>query len=300
MNKKNLKAFSLIEISVVLLIIGILITGITQSSRVVSEIRLASARSLTSSSPVASFKSLSLWLEPVLDSSFIATEAQDNTLVSTWFDSNPLVPSPSRISATQTNTSFQPRYFSKEINGLPALRFDGNSDWMTLGVILGLESASKISIFIVNKFAANNNLNYIIAKQDNQVDGKGWAVSVNSGNHSLAINGHQSTNYISVSSPVNHNSPYLTSLTYNGLLANTGMNMWVNGVKLTAPTRAGGPLTASPSPNGTEDLRIGSREDNSSGWYNGSIGEIIVFTDSLSDNDVNEVNTYLKKKWGIK
>ena len=56
----------------------------------------------------------------------------------------------------------------------------------------------------------------------------------------------------------------------------------------------------SPSPNGDEDLRIGAREGNSFAWYHGSIGEIIIFTDSLSDSDVSEVNTYLKKKWNIK
>ena len=46
--KKNLhKAFSLIELSIVVLIIGILIAGITQGSRLVRQSRLVVARSLT-------------------------------------------------------------------------------------------------------------------------------------------------------------------------------------------------------------------------------------------------------------
>lgn len=37
------KAFSLIELSIVILIIGILVTGVTQSSRLVRQMKIASA-----------------------------------------------------------------------------------------------------------------------------------------------------------------------------------------------------------------------------------------------------------------
>jgi prepilin-type N-terminal cleavage/methylation domain-containing protein len=55
------KAFSLIELSIVVLIIGILVAGITQSSRLVSMMKIQSARSLTINSPVASIKGLTIW-----------------------------------------------------------------------------------------------------------------------------------------------------------------------------------------------------------------------------------------------
>jgi prepilin-type N-terminal cleavage/methylation domain-containing protein len=60
MNKKSLpaKAFSLIELSIAVLIIGIIIAGITQSSSLIQKMALSSARSLTSSSPVASMRDL--------------------------------------------------------------------------------------------------------------------------------------------------------------------------------------------------------------------------------------------------
>ena len=61
---KNIKkAFSLIELSIVILIIGILVAGVTQSSRLVSQFRLLSARNITQSSPVHSIKDLLIWLE---------------------------------------------------------------------------------------------------------------------------------------------------------------------------------------------------------------------------------------------
>lgn len=52
------KAFSLIELSIVILIIGILVAGVTQSSRLVKQIRLASIKSMTLSSPVSSIMTI--------------------------------------------------------------------------------------------------------------------------------------------------------------------------------------------------------------------------------------------------
>jgi len=44
--------FSLIELSIVILIIGILVSGVTQSSRLIRQIRIQSARNLTVNSPI--------------------------------------------------------------------------------------------------------------------------------------------------------------------------------------------------------------------------------------------------------
>jgi prepilin-type N-terminal cleavage/methylation domain-containing protein len=59
---KNLhkKAFSLIEISVVILIIGILIAGISQGIDLYQDSRLAIARSLTQNSRVGRIENLEL------------------------------------------------------------------------------------------------------------------------------------------------------------------------------------------------------------------------------------------------
>ena len=67
---KNLKSgFSLIELSIVVLIIGIIIAGITQASRLVRVSKLSSARTLTQSSPVAGISDLVAWWETTLEKS---------------------------------------------------------------------------------------------------------------------------------------------------------------------------------------------------------------------------------------
>ena len=65
-NNRGLRAFSLIEISIVLLIIGILVAGVTQSSRLISQSKINSARAMTQSSPVSSIKILFSGLKPLL------------------------------------------------------------------------------------------------------------------------------------------------------------------------------------------------------------------------------------------
>jgi prepilin-type N-terminal cleavage/methylation domain-containing protein len=301
------KAFSLIELSIVILIIGILVVGVTQSSRLAKAMRLQTARSLTLSSPVPSFKNVTLWLESTADESFYSDEAQDQLQISTWKDINPQ--SSFKSNATQSNSSFKPKYVSDGINGLPAISFDGADDWMTMGVVSGFESNSKFTIFIV--FKPTNLGRFVISKQDNAVDGKGWAV-ITTGNYngggattsnllSFGLKGHQSANFIEIASLATIlNKNIVASFSYNGGLNNSGLNVYVNNNKDLAPLRVGGPLSLLSSPNGDEDLRIGAREGNSFGWFQGLIGEIIIIESFLNDADVGEVNKYLQKKWSIK
>jgi prepilin-type N-terminal cleavage/methylation domain-containing protein len=80
------KAFSLIELSVVVLIIGILIAGITQSSRLVRAMKLNTARSLTRSSDVNSIRNLTAWFDATAEgvlSSSCTTGSASTDLAST-------------------------------------------------------------------------------------------------------------------------------------------------------------------------------------------------------------------------
>ncbi len=73
------KAFSLIELSVVVLIIGILIAGITQSSRLVRAMKLNTARSLTRSSDVNSIRNLTAWFDATAEGVFSSSCATTST-----------------------------------------------------------------------------------------------------------------------------------------------------------------------------------------------------------------------------
>ena len=98
------KAFSLIELSIVILIIGILVAGVTQSSRLIKQMRLQVARNITTSSPVTSIKDLKIWLETSQEGSLISStnglNPDNNDKISSWNDII-LIPSHNAINHLQ-------------------------------------------------------------------------------------------------------------------------------------------------------------------------------------------------------
>ncbi len=154
--KKMKKAFSLIELSIVILIIGIVVAGATQGNRLVMQMRLSAARAQTASSPVASITGLTLWLETTSEKSIIDSETANNAAVSTWYDINPQ--SISKTNVTQATTSAKPLYVANGINGLPSLSFNGAATQNLTASVLGrdLFSTNQVSVFLVQKYTSGD------------------------------------------------------------------------------------------------------------------------------------------------
>ncbi len=155
---KNHRAFSLIELSVVILIIGILIAGVTQGSKLIGNFRLQTAQTLTQNSPVSGIPSLILWFETSMETSFDDAEQENNSPVSTWYDIN--MQSSSKTNATQATLANRPLFIKNVFNGIPAIRFDGVSDYMSFnGAILAKTS---YTIFMVEQRRSTASSQYFI------------------------------------------------------------------------------------------------------------------------------------------
>jgi len=90
--RKNRKGFSLIEISVVILIIGVLIAGISQASDMIDEAALKGARTASKGSRVGRVKDLVLWIDAVSDGGSLTStskQAVDGEVVTQLKDMNP-------------------------------------------------------------------------------------------------------------------------------------------------------------------------------------------------------------------
>lgn len=136
----NQKAFSLIELSVVILIIGILVAGVTSSSRLVKRMKILTAQNLTTSAPVSTIKDLIFWYETSLEKSFNDNEKQDNSFLTAWYDISPQNVDKVNIFAP-ASVNNQPKFSDNIINGLPGVRFDGDDYFPING-----------SIFVNNNF----------------------------------------------------------------------------------------------------------------------------------------------------
>ncbi len=283
------KAFSLIELSVVILIIGILVAGVTQSSRLVKRMRLQTAQNLTQSSPVASIKDLTAWYETTLEKSFNDNEEQDQSDITVWYDVNPF--STVRNDATPPAVANRPKFMESAINGsLPSVKLDGIDDYLRSNTveIVGPQFTyfvvAKRKAFVIYSSVFTTLSPSATFDNNSTLHLRGF-FEVNASSMSAHRNG--------VGSGVTHPGNdilYIASSVFDG----TNNYVYLNGT-------ASGP-TATSGPFNINSLIIGCawQSGAASNCWNGEIAELIFFSRSLKNDERKSVEQYLSKKWSVK
>jgi len=297
------KAFSLIELSVVILIIGILIGGVSQSSRVVAQMRLASARSITQSSGVNSLKDLTAWLESTSNKSFDARDQEDGAPVDNWYDTNPQTVA--KINFTQGTSTKQPSFKANAINGLPALQFDGINDLMTLTDstktlqdLVGVDEATIIVVHQMNIVRESNS--FMIHKASDNV------VRFNS--HFPGVG--NSVYYFDFGTCCVEGESRITGSSFPASYFNrVNIVMWMK-KSTTATIRVNGTQMMSSALTGSlsstdmaspATFLLGSNGDDPEGYFlGGYLSEVILFRRALRSEEIADVENYLSRKWAVK
>lgn len=284
-------AFSVIELSIVILVIGLLIGGVLQSSRLLSKSRLEHARRLTESSPVHSIKGLIAWFEPTLEQSFLDSETSDGSTISEWHDissqgsNNPK-------NATQSTTAYKPIYSSSNATGLPMIKFnyDGTNDHLMLPDGTVPYNDAPYSVFTIHlpNRPVSATFYYILHSGTS---------SNNLGNSFGYVSSSSTTDYLS--NTWEGDSAWSVSVPYEQIARqasfiydNSNRYFYTNG---SLNKTIAGSGRASTSINNV----IGGRQY-ASGSFRGHIGEIIIFDRALDTDEREAVEQYLLKKWGIK
>ncbi len=284
---KKHTAFSLIELSIVILIIGILVAGITQSSRLVKKMRLNSARTQTQSSPVASIKDLALWLDTTMESSFGGSEPEESAEIATWYDTNPQ--STLKYNATQGSSTKYPTYDSSAINNLPALNFDGSNDDM---VVTSLNAGSNASYFFVIKPTTAH-----VEAVFDSAPSTGWVFRNNCAS-ACSSDGkfemHTGSTAPTVTLGLSALTPTVIYLQIAYGTSTRVLSYYRNGTSISSDSDSNiSNAIAWANP------RIGSINTTEK-FYTGKIGEIIIFSRAINAEERQSVTAYLGKKWGIK
>ena len=118
---RKLSAFTLIELSAVIVIIGILIAGVMTATGLVKKSKIAAAQNLTKASPIPGITDNALWLESSAESSFKDTETSTGDAVTTWYDQKSAV-NKSSVVAVGTGPTY-----SNTINYIHAVKFSGST-----------------------------------------------------------------------------------------------------------------------------------------------------------------------------
>lgn len=285
--KKNNSAFSLIELSIVVLIIGIIIAGITQSSSLVRKMRLNTAKNLTTSSPVAGINDLVLWVESTSESSFNASEQSEGSSVTNWYDLNPQ--SSFKNNFTQNTLSNKPTYKIEGINNLPSVYFDGSNDFMLTtesNNSSGYLNDNNFTIFVVTNFLTTTNAVSVLFS--NQA---GWQRNIGlelNYTDRLRLDGPNSTRAVGATA-IGFDQARIIS----GFRNPSNTTLFVNGTQYASTTTS----TAQPSISGIFVLGAFA----GSGYFSKAhIGEVIVYGRALTTEERKDVERYLSKKWSIK
>ncbi len=294
MNKINLKkAFSLIELSIVILIIGILVAGVTQSSRLINQMRLITARSITQGSPIPSIQGLLAWWEMCDEKSILESEAVNNGLISTLNDLNPT--STSKINLNQTNTALQPTYLSSSINNLPGLKFNSDDRFITNNFF-----AETFSLFVVmrttNGGAGNATsqayTGSIIIGADTSGSSNDIIPLALGGGYAKFFTGNSETTLTSTIT-VNDNKSYILFCSRNML--NGARNLMINNANGVSDNLGGTVLL-----NTNPQVAFGGDSNPVATMYNGEISEVVVYNRILSSEERTAIAQYLAKKYAIK
>lgn len=292
-NKKH--AFSLVEVSVVLLIIGILIAGISTSTTLVQSSQIKSALQLTKSSPVPTIKGLSLWLETCDENSFLNSAGQSDLSnkeeIQTWNDSNPR--DIRKNNFTAVSSLKRPTYKKSGINSLPSVNFVRTqpSYMQNTSGIIGLGDTS-YTIIIVFRFTTvpTNNWVFLFGQSNStSVAGETAGIAYNGFSNKIGAVSSGANDYYIIDGIAKKDFIIATSV--------NGLNADVYGNSKTPQSTTNFNPNLGPKAN---IASLGSASYNETQVLDGDISEVIIYDHPLGRDDIGDIMDYLSKKYAIK
>ena len=283
MRKQNKKlAFTVIELSVVILIIAFVIAMALGSRSIITAARLSTLRSISAKSPVYDIADNVLWYDISAKRAF-TTYPNNNNLVSSISDVSPNLPV--NINMVQLNSDSQPKFVFDTIDGLPYLYFDGVNDFLTSSrLVYGYELAqpNQMTIIIVNRHFSGSN---------RQFD---WGFGTN--NRILSHATHSDNRYY-----------YEVGAQASGRIISSVLASAINSWKIVTmvkKTNGTGFIKANGVPvlnqtSMTSNLNVNDSRTFYMGEGRFDLREFMIFKRELSSAEIADIENYLSLKWKI-
>ena len=227
-----------------------------------------------------------LWLDAA-DSRATGTST-NNATVSTWLDKS--------ANGYSGTSSGSPTLVTGSQNGLPCVNFvAASSQYFNFGNIIPLTTAG-ITVFVVGKTTFGASAQSLIAKSRNAGLNGRWSLLYESPNLEFLID-VTGSGVLATGSATTYSGVF--SL-FGGKWSSPTAYLYVNGTQRGSVSASGTPSSISDSLFvGAYPSTTGSTPPTSGYYYNGTIGEIIVYNTSLLISDRQAVEGYLAWKWGI-
>ena len=289
-NMKNSQAFTILELSAVLVIIGILILGVIKGAGLVESSRLGSARTLTAKSPVPEIDGLVAWWEASSKDSLKESEAIDAAQISEWRDISPNSLAGQKNKLTRTASSAVVLK-SDGINKVPSLQFDGTSNISLSSFYQG--PAAQPTVILVFRPNSSVSANVIF-------DGNSSTSSISLNAASVQLNAG------SAATTATANNPAALASGRNYILA-AYFNADAGQVFINDATSRIGLDVSDGSPDGILSVGANSLNGDNNGSniaassrFTGLISEVIIYNRPLKLQERIDIFQYLSKKYAIK
>ncbi len=316
MTKKISSAFSLVEISIVVLIIGIIAAGISSGAGMMYDYNLKTARALSKSSEVTLYPGLVLWLDATAENS--VTNASDSykvengNTIKTWIDQNQQSVQNNRFIFTEKASSEGPIFLEKGINNLPTLYFNFVAGGTVTGDGLFTPysqqlNPSEFTIFVVT-LANENTANWetIFMSRDNNSSSTWRGFNLYKKNDETKFTFWTGTGALwtttTDTTTFSFNTPYILTSVRTGVTSSDNSILYRNGTQTAISTGAVfAPNNSSSEPSAQFYLGYypGIGASAQGYYYDGNISEVIMYNRALKDHERKSIERYLSQKYKI-
>lgn len=288
--KNNKNAFTLVELSIVLIIIGLVVAGVVSGKSLVEVAKVFQANSLTNTSPVHVIEDLNMWFDSSSGESFSEDEKINGANVTDWKNIN------KQLSTKQDGVPVGsgPTYNQNGINSLPSITFEVGVDTRVI-VNTPLDWSEDFTVFAV---ASSDNFldgqaHGLVSNRHGAGSGQWWSFGAGLVATTVRLEVAPGVSS-SVNIDVRDAGPLIYVVSKNSTL--------IEGTVLSTTSFTG--ATASRNITGvdiggiTNNFMIGSWSGALQCW-DGDVSEVIVFSRELPDSEKTLIQNYLAQKWGI-
>lgn len=275
MQTKQKSAFTMLEVAVVIVIIGVFVAGIVASNSLVTKFRITAAKNVTKASPIFAIKDNALWLETSLETSFNDIESNDASPLTTWYEQRNSV---NRVFLQ--SVSGGPTY-SNTINRVHAVKFTASGGYFTFdGSFL---NGTDYTVVVLEKRESGNSGNYFLGDSSISAANQNLLLGYSASGQVVHGQGGSSSYPSSVSSYSQSASPRVFTFTHS---ATEGNKTYINGI-----------LAAEDASNKSHLSNISTVSLGKG--YTGQIGELAIFTRALKTDEIVSVEDYIGQKWRV-
>lgn len=279
------RAFSLIELSIVVIIISVLIAGIFMGSGLIKNARLSNARSHTAKSVILDTQGLISWYETTTKNSFNPGQTFDEKQLTSWLSIAPgaTVGLTNKNKLTRVATS-DVVYVENGINNLPSIQFTGTSSNNFKLEKFYQGSSAQNTIFFVFR-PENISLKTIIDSYSGT-----YSVTIKDADE-VTLNAGSSvdTNTITDAANFTASQNYIMAVYFDGNSSRVYINDAITVI---------GNSNLNVGSNELTGLTIGSNASNSNN-FNGLISEVIIFNRVIKLQERKDIMNYLSTKYKI-